>query len=601
MEPNGGALWRPLFFAKIMKPPSKVWSVDFEYGTDENFRPIPICMVAREIYSGELHRVWLWDDPPSDCPIGFTQALYTAYNASAEMNCHLKLGWNFPNCIVDLFAEYSAKKAGLSPQPKSLLDALSNYGISGISAGEKKEMRDLCIRGGPYTMKEREDILDYCQSDVDATAKLFLKMWPEISENFSPALWRGEYAKAVAKIEANGIPLDARNLRRIQNAWPEVRRQMIRSVDAKYNVYDGDSFKEIKFSDFLDKVGIDWPRLESGRLDLKARTFSDMSKREPCVHALHELRKTLSGLTIQDIPVGLDNRNHFAVLPYRAKTGRNQPKGKEFIFSGAKWLRHLIRPEPGTALAYIDWSGQEFGIAAHQSGDPSMISAYESGDPHLAFAKFAGAVPMDATKETHPEERKIFKVANLGILMGMGVPGLSTQLGNREARASQLLRAHREVFPDYWSWSENNLNHYLDGHPLYGAMGWPLNPSSGTKTTTARNFKLQANGAEMMRLAAIAITAKGIRVCCPVHDAFLIEAPLDEVDEVVESVQTSMAEASSVVLGGPQIRTDVDIFKYPESYVEPDGRAMWELVNKLTDLSQNESSSALPPPIPSLQ
>jgi DNA polymerase I len=31
----------------------------------------------------------------------------------------------------------------------------------------------------------------------------------------------------------------------------------------------------------------------------------------------------------------------------------------------------------------------------------------------------------------------------------------------------------------------------------------------------------------MMRIAAIAATEAGIEVCCPVHDAFLISAPID--------------------------------------------------------------------------
>ena len=183
-----------------MEPPSIAWSVDFEYSTDDNFRPVPICMVAREIFSGELRRVWLWDDPPSSCPIDFTGSLYVAYAANAEMSCHLKLGWDMPDCVVDLYAEYCAEKAGLLPQRKGLLYALSSYGISGIAAGEKEDMRDLCIRGGPYTEKERKEILTYCQSDVDATAELFLKMWPRVSQHFLPALWRGEYGKAVAKI-----------------------------------------------------------------------------------------------------------------------------------------------------------------------------------------------------------------------------------------------------------------------------------------------------------------------------------------------------------------------------------------------------------------
>ena len=44
------------------------------------------------------------------------------------------------------------------------------------------------------------------------------------------------------------------------------------------------------------------------------------------------------------------------------------------------------------------------------------------------------------------------------------------------------------------------------------------------------NFPMQANGAEMMRLAAIAATEAGIEVRAPVHDAFLIAAPLHRLD-----------------------------------------------------------------------
>ena len=41
---------------------------------------------------------------------------------------------------------------------------------------------------------------------------------------------------------------------------------------------------------------------------------------------------------------------------------------------------------------------------------------------------------------------------------------------------------------------------------------------------------MQANAAEMMRLAACFATESGIEVCAPVHDAFLICAPLERFD-----------------------------------------------------------------------
>ena len=54
----------------------------------------------------------------------------------------------------------------------------------------------------------------------------------------------------------------------------------------------------------------------------------------------------------------------------------------------------------------------------------------------------------------------------------------------------------------------------------------------------------------MMRLAACFATEAGIRICCPVHDAFLIEAPDYRIGEEVERMRACMDRASRAVLGG---------------------------------------------------
>src|SRR6202008_4761107 len=96
-----------------------------------------------------------------------------------------------------------------------------------------------------------------------------------------------------------------------------------------------------------------------------------------------------------------DGRNATLLSAFRSRTGRNQPSNTKFIFGPSVWLRGLIKPPPGHAVAYVDWRQQEFGIAAALSGDVAMQAAYRSADPYLAFAKQAGAVPADATKTTH--------------------------------------------------------------------------------------------------------------------------------------------------------------------------------------------------------
>jgi DNA polymerase I-like protein with 3'-5' exonuclease and polymerase domains len=95
-------------------------------------------------------------------------------------------------------------------------------------------------------------------------------------------------------------------------------------------------------------------------------------------------------------------------------------------------------------LAYIDYSQQEFCIAAALSKDPEMKAAYESGDPYLAFAKQAGAVPLEATKSTHKAARDLFKACVLGVQYGMGPDSLALRIGKSTPYAKELPRHHKE-------------------------------------------------------------------------------------------------------------------------------------------------------------
>jgi DNA polymerase I len=92
---------------------------------------------------------------------------------------------------------------------------------------------------------------------------------------------------------------------------------------------------------------------------------------------------------------------------------------------------------------------------------------------------------------------------------------------------------------------------------------------------------MQANGAEMLRLACCLATERGIEVCAPVHDAVLISAPLDRLDEDVARMQDAMREASRIVLDGFELATDPKINRYPERYMDDRGATMWERVMEL--------------------
>ena len=516
---------------------------------------------------------------PPPYPTG-PDVLFVAYYASAEISCHLALGWPVPERVLDLITEFRNFTNGIpTVSGAGLLGALAHYGLDSIGTVEKDEMRDLILRGGPWTDDEREAILKYCESDVAALARLLPPMLPHI--DLPRALLRGRYMVAAARMERHGVPVDTDTLGHLKRHWSEIQDQLIANIDTNYGVYEGRTFKAARFAAWLVHNNIPWPRLESGRLDLRDDTFRQLARAYPAVAPLRELRAALSEMRLSDLAVGRDGRNRTMLSAFRARTGRNQPSNTKFIFGPSVWLRGLIQPPPGYGIAYIDWAQQEFGIAAALSGDPSMMEAYRSGDPYLAFAKQAGAAPADATKATHKAVRDQFKSTVLAVQYGMGTEMLAQRVGQPPIRARELLRLHRETYRVFWTWSDRVVDHAMLTSSLHTVFGWRVAVSQYANARSLRNFPMQANGAEMLRLACCLGTEQDIEVCAPVHDAVLICAPLDRLNADVACMQQAMAEASRIVLDGFELGTDAKIVRYPDRYMDERGAVMWERVMKL--------------------
>jgi DNA polymerase I len=393
---------------------------EFEFGGHASFedaarsgeRPRPVCMVARELRTGQEWRLFRGEfglTPPF--PIG-PDSLFVAYYASAELGCFLALGWPMPANILDLFIEFRNRTNGLTtPAGAGLIGALTYFGLSTIGTVEKDEMRASILRGGPWSEDERKAFLDYCATDIDALERLLPAMLSPRSNqgiDLPRALLRGRYMAAAAAMEWNGVPIDVEMLRLFRQYWTDIQDDLIRAIDV-YGIFDGRTFKADRWASLLVHNNIPWPLLESGALDLSDKTFREMAKSYPLVSPYRELRSALSDLRLNDLAVEHDGRNRTILSAFRSRTGRNQPSNSRFIFGPSVWLRGLIKPPPGHGIAYVDWAQQEFGVAAALSGDAVMQAAYRSGDPYFTFAKQAGAVPPDATKQTHGPTRELFK------------------------------------------------------------------------------------------------------------------------------------------------------------------------------------------------
>ena len=364
------------------------------------------------------------------------------------------------------------------------------------------------------------------------------------------------------------------------------------------------TFNMERFAGYLEREGIAWPQLETGKLNMRRKTFDEMSKGWPQLEELRQLRHARDKMRRIKLAVGKDGRNRTVLWPFKAKTSRTQPKASQWIFSPAVWLRSLIKPEPGTAVAYIDYSSMEFLIAAslsdgHCGSINNMLDMYLSDDPYLTFAKRVGAVPSTATKTSHAEVRDRYKNMLLAVQYGMPSETLAARLGVSTFAAHQMLSQHRELFAQYWQWSDDWVQRALQTGVMRTAFGWTCHTGIiEFNERSIRNWPVQATGADILRIACILGTRHGIKLLAPVHDAALIEAPIEHIEADVALTREIMRRASRIALnaeatGAHELRTDYTIVRYPDRYCDKRGVKMWTEVMTLLAQCRGQQAATI--------
>jgi DNA polymerase I-like protein with 3'-5' exonuclease and polymerase domains len=225
----------------------------------------------------------------------------------------------------------------------------------------------------------------------------------------------------------------------------------------------------------------------------------------------------------------------------------------------------------------------EFMIAASLSGDPVMLEFYRH-DPYLSFAKRVGAAPSNAIKQTHGALRDRYKTGLLAIQYGIGAETLASRLGISVFAAHEMIVQHHELFAVYWRWAEDWLARALDTGVMWTPLGWECRTGiTEFNDRSMMNFPVQGAGADILRLSVVWATRHGLRLLAPVHDALLIEAPIEQIDAHVALLRELMRRASRVVLnptadGTLELRTDPKVIRYPDRYTDPRGDKIWEQV-----------------------
>lgn len=583
---------------KTRLPYQEVWLYKFIFGREGPILPHPICLVGYELKSKRHVKIFQDEltsltNPPFE--LG-EQNLFVSYFIPNELHCHLVLGWPLPVNVIDLFPEFRCYTNGLvDPKKSNLSDALARFDLNQIDESLEANVKYLVLRCGPWSQNEKQLFVHYAESVVVAQAQLLDRMEDWVIKQLTTILRRSRYMVAITKMENSGIPIDTRRLDILKDKWNNVREVLILERNESFRVFEESPVKTERFEKYLESLNIPWPKDKMGRLDLREETFLQIGESYPQIQLLSALRRSLRKLNKLDLKVDSDGRIRCELRPFKTITGRNAPSSNKYIFNLPKWLRNLIKPKQGYGLAYLDWSFQEIGIAAALSKDSNLKKAYLSGDPYLAFAKKIGAIPQDATKESHRAIRNQFKEVVLAVQNGMSANSLALKIGKSEVESGELLGQYRKTYPTFWKWSDDVVNFYNTKGSLRSMFRWYLSLGSDEfNELSIRNFLLQANGSEMLHLACIMALDNHTKVIATVHDSILIEFPIEESQEHISICKEVMIEASRAVL--EDFELDVDILYCLDGFKDPDGQDIWGLVwNIISQLDSHSSTTEANP------
>jgi DNA polymerase I-like protein with 3'-5' exonuclease and polymerase domains len=617
----------------------RAWVIDTEYRTAGN-HPQARCLCALDLMSSERRDIWLAGKADPPCPFAMaSDELFIFFAADADINIFLTQRWPTPRHVIDPRVEFirvrngfpplkpleggdpdiaavkeakAAKKRHKKPGRFSLSRIARHYKIPFIDDEAKGEFRDLALRpSDDFSTVERQALIDYCRGDVDATAAIFLRVWDEAElsspRTLSQALIRGFFMAVAAWVQYVGIPINAPLYRRFASNAPALRSAYIEAQYERFDVYENGSFNFIKFEAFLKREGLlaVWPRTPSGRLATDSKTLERMAHKT--VDAFVEFRATVDLLEsisfsgddglANDKAKGLqpcpDGRVRASLFPFGTKTSRCAPGGRAFLFSNPAWMRFLISPERGRAIAYLDYVTQEPRIAAALSGDAALAELCEREDFHMAMAIACGVAPLGATKETHRLERKTGKTLGLAMMYGGGVRMVVGNAGVSPMRARELLARQRAAFPVFYRWSDNLAYRGLCAAPFWSPLGWRFWPqywrNDDPPDRTCRNFIIQSTGADILRIAGIWAFEARIAINATVHDAFVIDADLASIERTTKTMRGIMERASLAIIGST-IPVKAEITRYGEQFYDEDGEADFKMLMGMLEAVERESA-----------
>lgn len=375
--------------------------------------------------------------------------------------------------------------------------------------------------------------------------------------------------EVLTHVNQNGITLDVSYLAKLSKEMngelDQLRSEIYKTAGEEFNINSPKQLGVILF----EKLGLkpkNQKRTAGGQLSTKESELEKLKDVHPIIVSLlryRELQKLVSTY-VDTLPgqVGKDGRVRTTFLQTGSTTGRMSSKDpnlqnipvrtKESIA-----IRRAFVASVGYTMVGIDYSQIELRIAAIMSRDAKMIEIFRQGeDVHTGVAvRVFGVKPEEVTSEM----RRKAKVINFGILYGMGVNALRTNLGEGTSReeAQAFLNAYFQTFTrlaEYLEETKESARRLGYTETLFGrrrhfpGINSKLPFIKAQAERMAINAPIQGTAADVVRVAMNEVfnylktesKLNDVRMLLQVHDELVFEIKNELVEKEVPRIKALM-------------------------------------------------------------
>jgi DNA polymerase-1 len=427
----------------------------------------------------------------------------------------------------------------------------------------------------------------YCGSDVYLTYRLVPKLCSALEEvpELKTLLTEIELPleKVLAAMEYRGIRIDPGYLgnfsRQLEKDLDSIEKQAYEAAGETFNLGSPKQLSEILF----EKLGLDKRksrRNKSGGYSTDAATLEKLQDDHPVVDLVVEYR-TLSKLKstyVDALPELIRDdtqRIHTDFNQAVTATGRlssSNPNLQNIPIRTAfsRQIRAAFIPEPGWQLVAADYSQIELRILAHLSDEPVLVQAYNNNDDvHALTAKL-----LFEKDDISPEERRLGKVINFGVIYGMGASRFAREAGVSRTEAKSFIDRYYERYPNVFEYLQQMQREAIaygyvktiKGRRRYfNFTSGQLRSLHGTDPSTidlsslraggydagllraAANAPIQGSSADIIKIAMIHLHALlqnyQANLLLQVHDELVFEVPPDEWETLQPKITEIMESA----------------------------------------------------------